>query len=123
MIHDGILKRSLESIFLTQFFIKDVAMSSNENSKQCAGNEHALTKPDFESKRQSFPKLDELKTANVAIRYDYVEKLSNIREYRYSCAKITFFQRVILVKSKLDGLWLNLNCFESFIFPLKQSIL
>ena len=68
-------------------------MSSKENSKQCAGNEHALTKPDFESKRQSFPKLDELKTAYVALRYDYVEKVSNVRENRYSCAKITFFKR------------------------------
>ena len=86
------LKRSLESIFRTQFFIKDVEMSSNENSKQCAGNEHALTKPDFESKRQSFAKLDELKTANVAIKYACVEKLSNIGENRYSCAKITFFR-------------------------------
>ena len=54
-------------------------MSSKENSKQCAGNEHALTKPDFESKRQSFPKLDELKTAYVAIRYDYVEKFSKLK--------------------------------------------
>ena len=54
-------------------------MSSKENSKQCAGNEHALTKPDFESKRQSFPKLDGLKTANVAIRYDYVEKFSKLK--------------------------------------------
>jgi len=72
-------KRLLESIFLTQL-LRDVEMSSNENSKQCAGNEHALTKPDFESKRQSFPKLDELKTANVAIRYACVEKFSNIGE-------------------------------------------
>ena len=38
-------------------------MSSNENLEQCAGIEHALNKPDFESKRQKFPKLDEPQTA------------------------------------------------------------
>ena len=38
-------------------------MSSNENLEQCAGIEHALNKPDFESKRQKFSKLDEPKTA------------------------------------------------------------
>ena len=42
--------RSLESDFLTQLFIKDVEMSSNENLERCAGIEHALNKPDFESK-------------------------------------------------------------------------
>ena len=62
-------KRSLECVFLTQLFIKDVEMSSNENLEQCAGIEHALNKPDFESKRQKFSKLDEPKTANVTIRY------------------------------------------------------
>ena len=67
----NIYKGHLSPFFLRNF-LRDVEMSSKENSKQCAGNEHALTKPDFESKRQSFPKLDELKTAYVAIRYDYV---------------------------------------------------
>ena len=28
-----------------------------------------------------------------------------------------FFQRVILAKSKVDGLWSNFNFFESFTFP------
>ena len=112
----------MSPLFLRNF-LRDVEMSSKENSKQCAGNEHALTKPDFESKRQSFPKLDGLKTANVAIRYDYDEKFSNVRENRYSSAKINFSEGH-LGKVESGRSWVKLIFNQAVhFFPLEKCIL